>query len=263
MRDFGASGSCAVSRMEPVSESDAMGSVKAVAARRVGAAYVVFAAAAILLITMGARQTLGLFVRPLNAATGLGIVAISFALAIGQFVWGLAQPVFGAIADRFGSGLVLVAGAVLLAAGAALTTVASSELELTLAIGVLFAAGAGAGSFSTLIGVTARTLEPEKRAFASGVINAGGSLGQFVLAPLSQFVIATAGWVVAMYTLALAALATIPLARVLVRSSATDAPMSAESSPAPSSDSLTLREQLRAAARERSYWCLHAGFFTW
>jgi MFS family permease len=166
--------------------------------------YLLFAAGAILLITMGARQSLGLFVRPLSATTGLGIVAISFALAIGQFVWGLAQPVFGAIADRFGSGAVLRVGALMLAAGAVLTTVVSSELGLTLAIGVLFAAGAGAGSFSTLIGVTARSIAPAKRAFASGVINAGGSLGQFVLAPVSQFIIGTAGWVVAMYALALA-----------------------------------------------------------
>ena len=60
-------------------------------------------AAAILMITMGARQSLGLFVSPLNTATGLGIVAISFAMAVGQFVWGASQPVFGAIADRYGS----------------------------------------------------------------------------------------------------------------------------------------------------------------
>jgi predicted MFS family arabinose efflux permease len=224
--------------------------------------YLVFAAAAILLITMGARQSLGLFMRPLNAATGLGIIAISLAMAIGQFVWGLAQPIFGAIADRYGSDRVLVAGAVMLAAGAALTTVVSSELGLTLAVGVLFAAGAGAGSFSTLIGVTARALGPEKRAFASGVINAGGSLGQFVLAPLSQLIIATAGWIAAMDALALAALATIPLARALVKSSQTHESLSADRAAASNSSSQTLREQLQTAVHDRSYWCLHAGFFT-
>ena len=224
--------------------------------------YLVFTAAAILLITMGARQSLGLFVRPLNAATGLGIVAISLAMAIGQFVWGLAQPIFGAIADRYGSDRVLVVGALMLAAGAVLTTVVSSEIGLTLAVGVLFAAGAGAGSFSTLIGVTARALGPEKRAFASGVINAGGSLGQFVLAPVSQLIIATAGWVTAMYALALAALATIPLARALVKSSQAHEALSTDGAAASGSGSLTLGEQLHTAVRDRSYWCLHAGFFT-
>src|SRR5262245_6891223 len=105
------------------------------------------AAAGILLITIGARQSLGLFVAPLNNATGLGIVAISFAMAIGQFVWGVSQPIFGAIADRYGARPVLIAGALMLASGTALTTVVSNEWALVLTIGVLFAAGAGAGSF--------------------------------------------------------------------------------------------------------------------
>jgi len=209
---------------------------------------------------MGARQSLGLFVAPLNQATGLGIVAISLAMAVGQFVWGLTQPIFGAVADRFGSGRVLAAGAVTLAAGALLTTAVSSELGLILAIGVLFAAGAAAGSFSVLIGATARRLTPEKRAFASGLINAGGSLGQFLLAPISQLIIASFGWMVAMYALAVAALATIPLSRPLIRSSHADEPAGAPGASPPGAE--RLREQLHSAARDRSYWCLHLGFFT-
>jgi predicted MFS family arabinose efflux permease len=221
--------------------------------------FLVPAAAAILLITMGARQSLGLFVAPLNRATGLGIVAISLAMAIGQFVWGLTQPIFGAVADRYGSRAVLIGGAVTLAAGALLTTVVSSEPGLILAIGVLFATGAAAGSFSVLIGATARRLAPERRAFASGVINAGGSFGQFLLAPLSQLLISAFGWVVAMYALAAAALATIPLARPLVVAPPADEPGAQDAAGAGSGP---LREQLRSAARDRSYWCLHLGFFT-
>src|SRR3954467_8554804 len=74
-------------------------------------------AAAILTITMGTRQSMGLFVSPVIAATGLGIVAISFAMAVGQFVWGASQPIFGAVADRYGSARVVMAGGVLLAIG--------------------------------------------------------------------------------------------------------------------------------------------------
>ncbi len=218
------------------------------------------AAAAILLITMGARQSLGLFVAPLNKATGLGIVAISLAMAIGQFVWGLAQPVFGVLADRYGSGAVLLAGALTLAAGAALTTAVSSEPGLILAIGILFAAGAAGGSFSVLIGATARRLAPQQRAFASGFINAGGSLGQFLLAPASELLIATFGWVAAMYALAAAALATIPLGLRLVRPGRGPPP---PETPADSAaDAAPLGAQLRAALRDRSYWCLLIGFFT-
>jgi len=226
----------------------------------------VLAAAAILLITMGARQTLGLFVAPLNRSTGAGIVAISLALAVGQFVWGLAQPIFGATAERFGTATVLVAGALTLALGCVLTTLVSSAPGLILTIGVLFATGAAAGSFSVLIGATARRLAPEKRAFASGVINAGGSLGQFLLAPLSQLMISAFGWVVAMYALAVAALATIPLVRPLTRSSpqatALAGPDAVQGTTIPGESARTLGQELRLAARDRSYWCLHAGFFT-
>ena len=219
---------------------------------------VIAAAGGILLITMGARQTLGLFVAPLNQATGLGIVAISFALAVGQFFWGAVQPIFGAIADRYGAGRMLIAGAVMIATGTVLTTFASGAVALTLTLGVLTAGGAGAGSFSILIGATSQRIAPEKRAFAAGVINAGGSLGQFLFAPLNQFLISSFGWVTAMYATALAAIATIPLIRPLV-SGGSHAIASAESVRTPT---LGLREQLRIAVRDRSYWLLHAGFFT-
>jgi MFS family permease len=96
--------------------------------------------------------------------------------------------------------------------GTALTPLASSEWALLLTLGVLSAAGAGAGSFSILIGATAGRLPPEKRAFAAGFINAGGSFGQFVFAPINQALIGAFGWVTAMLAMAATALATIPLA---------------------------------------------------
>lgn len=159
-------------------------------------------AAAILMITMGARQSSGLFVLPLNASTGLSIVSISFALAVGQLLWGAVQPVFGAMADRWGSRRVVVLGACLLAAGLAATPAVDSEVGLLLTMGVLSAAGAGAGSFSILIGATARHLPAERRSFAGGFINAGGSFGQFILAPLAQAIMSAFGWAAAMVALA-------------------------------------------------------------
>lgn len=217
----------------------------------------VLIAAAILMVTMGMRQSLGLFLSPLNTHTGLGIATISFAMAVGQFVWGAVQPVFGAVADRWGPGRVIVLGAVLLAAGSALTTQVTSEWGLIVALGVLSAAGAGAGSFSILIGATAQHIPPERRSFAGGVINAGGSLGQFVFAPLNQAVLSAFGWMQAMWMMAVLALTTAPMAWWL--RGRPKAPVSAGSAPAAS---MTLREQLRIAVRDRSYWCLHAGFFT-
>ena len=107
-------------------------------------------AAAVLMITMGARQSLGLFVSPLNTSTGLGIATISLAMAIGQFVWGVIQPIAGAVADRYGPGRVLAVGIVTLAIGSALTPFMSSAAGLMFSLGVLSAAGSGAGSFSEL-----------------------------------------------------------------------------------------------------------------
>jgi predicted MFS family arabinose efflux permease len=220
--------------------------------------YVMAAAAAILMITMGMRQSLGLFIAPIIDSTHVGYASMSFAMAIGQLMWGVAQPTFGALADRYGASRVLLGGALLLALGTSLAPFANTELGFIVTLGVLMAGGAGAGSFAVLIGVVAQRVPAEKRSFASGFVNAGGSLGQFVFAPLNQALIAGIGWMGTMWTMAVAALATIPLARPLLRGATGAAAAPAPGAPA----ALTLREQLRIAARDRSYWCLHAGFFT-
>ena len=72
--------------------------------RRPDVLVIVLAAAGILMVSMGIRQSFGLFVAPISASTGMGIAAISFAMAIAQLSWGAAQPVAGALADRFGAG---------------------------------------------------------------------------------------------------------------------------------------------------------------
>lgn len=216
----------------------------------------VLVASAILMITMGARQSMGLFLSPLNTHTGLGIANISFAMAVAQLVWGAVQPVFGAVADRWGPGRVIVLGAFMLAAGSALTTQVTSQLGLIFAVGLLSAAGAGAGSFSILIGATAQRIPAQRRSFAGGVINAGGSLGQFIFAPLNQAVMSAYGWMSAMWMMAVVALTTAPMAWWLRKT-----PVQASTANS-SRDAITLRQQLGIAFRDKSYWCLHAGFFT-
>ena len=148
----------------------------------------------------------------------------------------------------------------MLALGSALTPFMSSSWGLMLTLGLLSAAGAGAGSFSILIGATASQLPAEKRSFAAGFINAGGSLGQFVFAPLVQLTISAAGWMTAMFGLAAASLLTLPLAWPLRRKPAN--PLSTTHSTVGNADEITLRQQLHIALRDRSYWLLHLGFFT-
>jgi predicted MFS family arabinose efflux permease len=212
-------------------------------------------AAGILMITMGTRQSLGLFISPINSATGLGIATISFAMAIGQFTWGAIQPVAGAVADRYGARPVLLAAVLLLALGCAVTPFMDSGFGLVVAIGLMTQIGAGAASFSVLIGAAAKRLPVEARGTASGVINAGGSFGQFLFAPILQKLIQTAGWVNSMWAMALIALAALPLVCRLTR------PAAALPSPHPEADHGVMRA-IRDAMSDRSYLLLHLGFFT-
>ena len=215
---------------------------------------ILLAAAAVLMVTMGVRQCLGLFVGPLHLGAGAGIVALSFALAVGQFVWGACQPLFGLLAERIGAFRVMALGAALMALGLVATGFSSSPAGLALTFGVMVSAGAGAGSFAILIAAAARALPPHQRAFAAGFINAGGSFGQFLFAPLAQAAISALGWMSALWTLAAASLLTIPLALGFVRASG---PADADGTAHPPAGA-----QVREALRNRSYWCLHAGYFT-
>ena len=221
-------------------------------------------AAAFLMIADGARRSMGLFVSPLNTTTGLGIASISFAMAVGQFIWGAAQPIAGAIADRYGPGRVLAGGLLILAFGSAITPYMSTSAGLIFSIGILSAAGGGACSFAVLFGAAAQRLPAENRGMASGIINAGGSFGQFVFAPILQKLISGIGWMGAMWAIAIVTLTAIPLARVLRRQPAAivpaddDAPLVV----APAAPEQTMKAALKQALANPSYLLLHAGFFT-
>ena len=214
--------------------------------------------AIIFAITMGVRQSLGLFIAPINSSLGLDIVSISFALAVGQFMWGLAQPIFGAIADKKGSLGVLIIGALMMFIGLVLTPFVKTDWGLVLTLGILSAAGAGAGSFSILIGATAKQMPAEKRAFAGGFINAGGSFGQFVFAPLAQSIINGFGWMYAMFTMAITTLFTIPLAYLLGAKKEKKVIEENKST----TDEIKLKQQIFEAFKNKNYLYLHAGFFT-
>lgn len=220
-----------------------------------GALAVTLAAAGILMVTMGTRQSLGLFLGPLNTSTGLGIATISFAMAVAQFTWGAIQPLAGAAADRWGPRPVLITGIVLLALGNAITPLMSSSWGLIFSLGLLAAIGSGAGSFSVLIGAAAQRLPAHARGTASGVINAGGSLGQFVFAPVAQKLIQLLGWMGAMFSLAVLTLMALPLVGKVAQGG-----RAAHASAATPDDGL--RATLRSALGDRSYLLLHAGFFT-
>lgn len=218
--------------------------------------YITLAAAAMLMITMGARQSQGLFVFPISGTTGVGIVTISFAMAVGQFMWGAVAPVAGALADRFGSARVLTGGLLILALGTALTPLLTTSSGLVFTIGILTAVGSGAGSFSMLIGAVMGRLPAAHRGTAAGIITAGGSFGQFVFAPISQALISLWGWMGAMWSLSVISLAALPLIGRVSVSAPGDRPAMASSSDG------GLIGVVKGAFADRSYLFLHGSFLT-
>ena len=214
---------------------------------------VLLAGAGVFALTMGTRQTMGLFLSSLNTATGLGVGSISLAFAFGQLWWGLTQPFAGAMADKVGAGRVLLLGVLLVAIGTFITPYMTSTAGLIFAIGVLAAGGAGMAGPAVLMSATARLIAPDKRGIATGVVNAGGSFGQFVMAPIAGALMLALGWASAMQVLGLIILLALPAAFVLKGNSLQAAPAGAKP--------VGTREAVRMALRDRNFLLLGTGFF--
>ena len=218
---------------------------------------VLLAAAGTFALTMGTRQSMGLFLGPLNTATGLGLGNISLAFAVGQLWWGLTQPFAGALADKLGAGRVLALGVGLVALGMVITPFMTSTAGLILSIGVLAAGGAGMAGPAVLMATTMRLIPPERRAMAIGIVNAGGSAGQFVMAPMAGALLIGLGWSSAMQVMGLLVLLALPAALVL-----RGAPAPALAGPGAAAGApLSTGQAVRAALRHPSFLLLAGGFF--
>lgn len=170
------------------------------------------AAAALMALASAGRSTVGLFVSPLNGASGLGLAALSLLLAFGQLALGVAQPFIGHWADRYGPARVIAAGAVVLALSTALP--AWSVLPAAVAVSLVASAVAGSavGSNGLLVGELGRRLGPAQAAMAVGLVGAGTSFGQMIAGPSLQWLIDARGWPVALLALAALSLLAWPLA---------------------------------------------------
>ncbi len=215
---------------------------------------VLLAAAGAFALTMGVRQTMGLYLSPLNSATGLGMANISLAFAFGQLWWGLTQPFAGAMADRVGTGRTILVGVLLVALGTIITPLMTSTLGLILAVGVLAAGGAGMAGPSVLMAGASRLVPPERRGMATGIVNAGGSFGQFVMAPVAITLTGALGWAASMQWLGVLLLFALPAAWVLRGNSLGMAGAAAQ-------PALTARQAIAQALASPSYRYLCLGFF--
>lgn len=218
---------------------------------------VLLAAAGTFALTMGVRQTMGLFLSALNTSTTLGIGSISLAFAFGQLWWGLTQPFAGAVADRIGTGRVIFLGVLLVAIGTLITPLMTSTAGLIFAIGVLAAGGAGMAGPSVLMAATVRLVPPEKRGLASGIVNAGGSFGQFAMAPIAIGLTAAVGWASAMQWLGVLVLLALPAVFVLKGNARA---LAAQAAAASGRKALSAREAISQALATPSYRYLSLGF---
>lgn len=220
---------------------------------------VIAAAAFILLITIGMRMSLGLFLRPVVNTTDLSVAQFSLVIAVFQLMWGVAQPATGALADHYGAWKVLGGGALVLAAACFLIPQLPTFWGLMFAVGLLLAFGTGAGGFSIIMGQVAAKLPPAVRGLASGAVNAGGSAGQFLFAPMVQGLMVRPhiGWQGTFYVWGGLSLLILPVAWWLTRGG--NMPQQAQT--AQTYDGGLKQAVIRAFA-DRSYLLLHLGFFT-
>ncbi len=212
---------------------------------------VLIAGTAIGSISLGLRQTLGLFMRPMTLELGWTREAFTLALAVQNILWGLFQPLTGMLADRYGSGRIVLAGTAAYVAGLWLTGYAASPWLFMLTGGVLLGFALSATTQGVVFGAIARVTPQHRRDLALGIASAGGSIGQFVLLPISQALIGSNGWVFALAGLAGIALVMAPLAAAVAGApdAAADAPPAAPG------------RAFGRAVRHPSYWLLFSGFF--
>jgi MFS family permease len=207
------------------------------------------------MLTFGPRSTFGFFMQPMSREFAWGRDVFGLALAIQNLLWGIGQPIAGAIADRFGSLRVISVGALLYAAGLFLMRYAATPLSLDIGAGVLIGFGLSGCSFNLVLSAFGKLLPPEWRGIALGAGTAAGSFGQFVFAPFGVAMLDNFGWQPALTVFACLMLLVVPLSLALATPSPARGPVAV-------ADQQTFKHALAEAFGHRSYVLLVLGFFT-
>jgi MFS family permease len=210
---------------------------------------------AIGLLGFGPRSSLGFFIQPMSREFSWGRDIFGLALAIQNLLWGLGQPLAGAIADRFGVFRVMCVGALLYATGLLVMRYATTPLSLDFGAGVLIGFGLSGCSFNLVLSAFSKLLPPERRGLALGAGTAAGSFGQFLFAPFGVALIGNFGWQTTLMVFAGLMLLIVPLSLAL----ATPAAATRET---PAADQQSFKTALAEAFGHRSYVLLVLGFFT-
>ena len=209
------------------------------------------------MMTFGPRSTLGFFLTPLSQAHGWGRDVFALALAVQNLLWGLGQPLAGAIADRYGANRVLSVGALLYAAGLVMMAYATSAAVLELSAGLLIGFGLSGCAFTVVLGAFGKLLPEHWRSLAFGAGTAAGSFGQFLYSPVAVMLMGVVGWQETLVIFGLSLLIVLPLSLALATGRSAVPTVPAAARPAQS-----LRQALAEAFGHRSYVLLVLGFFT-
>ena len=214
---------------------------------------IVVAASVILSLSMGMRQSIGLFLPPLSRELGVSASEFGFALALQSLVWGLTQPVIGALGDRYGARPVVLGAAVVYAAGLLVLAWSDPLLGLNAGAGAMMGMGIAGTGFGVLFGAVARVVPAERRVQTLGIVSAAGSVATLLLAPLGQLLIENSGWRSGATAFAGVALAMAILGVLIGPKPAAAAEAARETA--------TLRQSLLAAARHPGFVAMTVAFF--
>src|SRR3979411_348388 len=182
---------------------------------------IIICCCAIALLSFGPRSSLGFFVQPISRELSWGRDVFGLASAVQNLLWGLGQPIAGAIADRFGVLRVMCVGAVLYAGGLLMMRYAATPLTLDVGAGVLIGFGLSGCSFNLVLSAFSKLLPPERRGIALGAGSGAGSFGQSLFAPCGGAMIDNFGWQTALTVFAALMLLIIPLSLALATPPAT------------------------------------------
>jgi predicted MFS family arabinose efflux permease len=202
-------------------------------------------------LSMGLRQSFGLFLAPMTAAQGWTASAFALAIAVQVLLNGVSQPMCGNVADRIGGQRVLIGGWLLYAGGLLMMALAASLAAFFLGAGLVLGVAVSAAGFPIVMASLSRLLPPDWRARATGLATAGSSFGQFSVVPLVQLGIDAFGWQGALFAMAAVSLAAIPLAL----------PLADRPAPPTEGRPIGAGAALKEALSTGYFWCLFWGFF--
>ena len=216
--------------------------------------FILFAAGVIQSVVFGGRQTIPLSIEGINLASTVNYLEISFAFAVGQLISGAVTPLGGVISDKYGSGKTLLLGIVISTLGCFLIPFSTTPLMLVISIGILSAGGSGIAGLPVIMSAVNKLVPPEKSGMAFGFVNAGGSVGQFLFAPLAGLMIINYGWQASIFAICALLLMVLPLVWILRHQPENKKKIQA-------GDNLTLSKALSLAFNTPSYILLISGFF--